>query len=949
MSDDNEVKIKITALPSGFGDVTTGLDKMRQQMASQAALIKQQYNEMAGAVKDATTANEAYDVAVAALVQNSKEASDALRKQKEAQDALAAAQQLQKNQATLQTVGDLEAQKLKEVTQAQEEATAANQHAIEVRRTLSGTVLEGIAKLEGKSFEQTTAFIEQGNDAIVQYTLSLAALAIVVTTTMKLLKAAFDVGEEGAQFERLQESGAKLAATFGVDLPRAVEQLKAASQDTITSQQAMIDTNKALLLGAVNNVQDLTDLMEVAATNGRALGINAQDAFTQIITGVGNLSTRLLAGIGIVVNDQQAYEAYAKTLNTTASALDGEQKRQALVNAILLDYNQKIKDAGGLTDDAASGYERFTTHITDASVALKAHISDALDPFIKDLDAVLFAEQQLMPTMAQENDFLLKNSNSYKEYKDRLQGVATVYGLVIRENGDLVNANGALNGSMDKTVATNFQMTQSQYDLAHATQEVDNGIQFEIKRLKDLDDAQQAVQDGTKQFTEQLAKLEETSDKFSLQDAGKLAIEFAQDIKLPQDQIDKLAVSMGVADQGFVDFKNALDALPASAKTSGDAIAKLWEKFILPTQERGLSDKLNADLAKIQTDFSNAMSALGTDTARRRLDQDIAYGRKKEDIATTEARKLEDLQTELAGKGEDLAKAHNNKLADIETQHQRQIDQIMSRYELSRLKALIDLDGRALFEAKAQRDADLANANKDAQNKKDDENKNYDQSLKDLADYQEEKRRQIAVNTQRARDDAAKADAQARQDIQLANSQKLTDIVNAYNTQSKTVHDQYVTDYNALTAQTKKIEKAYQDSYDTRVGDMLDFFKTNQNILQQLQSGTVSIDAVLQQWNQAQGIPFGGIPWNPGSVPHSCPSGCHWVASKNDCIDSKTGEPCGHGTNGPSGSSDSSISETSGGANVQNIKVTLEIVSDGSALGNMVKQSVVNTVWDIIN
>jgi hypothetical protein len=929
-ADDNEVRITIKALTSGFDKLPADLeviDRWRNTMLSQASLLKQQYMEAAAAARDAASAQEALNAAT-----------------------------LGKQQATMQTVGDLGAQQLKEFTAAQAEATAGNDAYNQALSMMTeGQVEAGSSMLTfagnaGKGTQATTAATISTVDLAATYYLLKQALDVVIGAFQDLYQAA----NAGAQFERLQASGKALAATFGVDLPQAVAKLQAASLDTISAQSAMIDTNKALLTGAVTNVDTLANLMLVAAVNGRALGRSATDNFAQVIQGVDALSTRLLAFSGIVVNDQVAYEKFAASIGTTAAQLDGQQKRQALVNAILDEYLPRAKAAGGLTDDNATAYDRLAAHVQDATKAFQAQVADGLTPLIAAIDKVLFlTKDQATLVQAQAPD-ILKVSTNYTTYARTLGAAANAAGFFFNATGDLMKLIEFEGTMLPELVAKNVELTAAQWDQVKGVGAVTDAFDRQAAAAAALEAHNTALQTALDTFTVSLDKMQQLSDKFSMVDAGKLVIQYMESLtgalKPTQAQIDQLSVSLGVADQGFIDFRNAMIAAAAQGQLTGEAVSKLWQKFIEPTQLAALGDKLTAALAKVQDTFNTAMEKLGSDTARQRLAADTAYGRKKQDIATQDARKLQDLQTEISTKTEALADTHNKNLQNIEIQHQQQIAAINQRYDLSRLKALIDGDGRALFEANAQRAADLATANKDAGTKATAENANYAQSLKDLADYQQQKKDQIALDDQRAKDDAQKAFQQQNQDIATQNAQKLSDIVKAYNDQSGQVNAQYVLDAAALDAQNTKIEKAYQDSYNTRVGDMLDFFKTNQNILKQLQSGTVSIDTVLQEWNQAQGIPFGGIPWSPQSLPHNCPSGCHWSDTEQMCLKNGAGlTPCST-TSGPSGSSDSGITQTTGSGTTgpQTLKVTLNVTGDG-VLAAAVRQSALNAVWDVIN
>ena len=71
-------------------------------------------------------------------------------------------------------------------------------------------------------------------------------------------------------------------------------------------------------------------------------------------------------------------------------------------------------------------------------------------------------------------------------------------------------------------------------------------------------------------------------------------------------------------------------------------------------------------------------------------------------------------------------KKHDKKLEDIEEDHQKKIDNILRKFELSRLKALIDRDARALFLAEQRKNEELRKANETADDKTQDEQEKFE-------------------------------------------------------------------------------------------------------------------------------------------------------------------------------------------------------------------------------
>jgi hypothetical protein len=146
--------------------------------------------------------------------------------------------------------------------------------------------------------------------------------------------------------------------------------MKKASDGTIADSQLMLDANKAMLLGVTNNSQQMTQLMEVAAARGHAMGESTAQAFDDIVTGVGRLSPKILDNLGIVLDTQQVYAEYAQSLGTTSQALSEAQQKQALLNAVVKSSADLVKANAGAARDAAGDFEAYDTAVTNAKEAL---------------------------------------------------------------------------------------------------------------------------------------------------------------------------------------------------------------------------------------------------------------------------------------------------------------------------------------------------------------------------------------------------------------------------------------------------------------------------------------------------------------------------------------------------------------------------------------------------
>lgn len=933
MSDQNaEIKIIIKAISGGFGEPLQGLEKMRQAMMTNAALARQQFQEETQFYKLLESQTQA---TIAAMRQVEQEQAN--------EAASAAKARLAQQQGAIKFTSDMEAQRLRELTQAQTEATNANQHAIDVRRGLLGFGLDKLAQLEGKSFEDATTFISANTAALGELGIALTVVIAAATATLIAFKKAFDLGQEGAQLQRLQDSGEALAKSFGVNLTEAARAIKAASLDTITTQQAMLETNRALLLGVAGDTETLANLMQVAALRGRALGLDTTEAFDRIVLGIGRLSTRVLDDIGIVIDGQKAYEDYATSIGKSVDELTDQQKRLALTNAILQDGNNLLKATGGLVDDEASAYSRLTTHVDDATNAFKKHFSEAILPIIKGLDDGIFATQKMADVVSTEAGVLKGITSDYKQYSDVLDGTAKAAGFLFNADGDLIERQYRLQGPLDTLILSHVKLTEGEYNASRATKDLDDSF-FRMK------DAAEAAKKQAAELAQSLTDLKdkmnsvvETSDKLSFADAAKTAIEFAQATGRSQASIDALALQLGQTDLAFVKYREAMKKAAEDGVISAEEVRKAWAPIGF-SNLLTLHAKLDLDLGDAKQKLIDQIAQLDRDFANQATKDRLDLARKLADIDTDLAQRLSDLQDSVNDKALNIKHDHNKKLESIEADHQREIHRIMQRYELARLHALMDLSGKELFEAEAQRDADLANADDAAKQKKDDEKDNYDQALKDLTDYEQKQKDQIARDEERKRQDAKLAFERQRQDAKTAYDQKKADDQANFDKTKTQIITAYGAQRDAILKQLGLISQDNRKKLNERTQDFLDFVAANDAILKALAAGTMTVDQVRNQFLKTGGINFGGVPFvTPPPVQHNCPPGCHWSVADQEC-QTVGGNPCG-GVGAPSPDKVSGPSTPQPGTPT-NIKITLDVKGDGM-LAKAVRDAALGAIWDV--
>src|SRR3990167_7468135 len=783
----------------------------------------------------------------------------------------------------------------------QKELADQQQKFNDIQRTFLGRLstigakggMEGAIK-QNEEFGKSFAALAQ--DALIA-TGILTAFAVAI-------KSAYDFGKEGAAIDRLRETGTKLAQSYGVDMEEAVAKMKTASHGAISANEAITQANRSMLLGVARDTDTMAKLLEIAAIRGRAAGLDTEAAFERIILGIGRLSTRVLDDIGIVIDGETAYANYGKSIGEVADDLTEAEKRQALTNAIIEDGNQLLHHTGGLVDDAANVYERFETHITDATNSIKTQISDAVSPLIKSLDILLFGYIDINAAIKTHARDMASASGTYAEYESELRRVAESQGLVIDSSGNLIKITRGKTGAVKELIQSNYLLSESEYNGIKVTDDRREAIESLNEQLAFQEQRENAI-------TEALEKLNDISGKtldFGFEEAAKKAIEFNEKAgTLTPEALDKLRVAFGLADEAIFKFRDALEVAgkdgiitlkelqdafkPVAFEQAAQKTLELWEKVDKKIQE--LRDKYKQDVLDSERELADDMIDAATKRDR--------------DLADLEEKSQKDRDKAIS----DAEEKRHKDSEDAESAYQRRIQKILDKYARSRIQALIDLDARALFEAELARNEELKDAEADRKQKEEDAERQKQDRLKDIADEYDNRRREIQRQYDREVEDARRADERRKRDLQQALQEQIGE-QEAYRRQEEANIELFLTNVSGR----ESLE------YQQRITNLIRYWQERMGINQyygDLESGGGGTPS-----GNPPPIPYGEEPGPPAPIP--------------DLGDNPYPAP------GPGGGQEPMLMA---GGTGSNIMVTLNVQGDG-ILASAVRNAALNAVVDVI-
>lgn len=185
------------------------------------------------------------------------------------------------------------------------------------------------------------------------------------------LEAVWEFGKEGAENERIADSFAETADSVNVSAAEMSSALDRAAKGTVDDEIYMQTATRNMALGVATTIQDNVAIMEMARASTRKFGGDTESAFEGISTAIGNLQTRQLKQYGILIDQKQVNEDYAKTLGKTADQLTEAEQREALRNEVLRQSKDLVGTVGDAALNSAEKFKQFETKVGNAVDGLK--------------------------------------------------------------------------------------------------------------------------------------------------------------------------------------------------------------------------------------------------------------------------------------------------------------------------------------------------------------------------------------------------------------------------------------------------------------------------------------------------------------------------------------------------------------------------------------------------
>ena len=215
----------------------------------------------------------------------------------------------------------------------------SSQYNLSLVITANNKAIDEINKL-WQSVDNVKWNVHQLSESTKKTLKTIWATATVVAWSMVALWKSFV--DSAMENEPLQRSFERLSESAWIASDEMLKAMQKASKWTVSDTKLMSAANTALSLNVVKSADDMATLMEIARVKWQAMWRSMEEALDDIVRWLWRSSPMILDNLWIVIKQSEAQEEYAKQLWKTVNELTEEEKKQALVNAVVKQWKEEL-------------------------------------------------------------------------------------------------------------------------------------------------------------------------------------------------------------------------------------------------------------------------------------------------------------------------------------------------------------------------------------------------------------------------------------------------------------------------------------------------------------------------------------------------------------------------------------------------------------------------------
>ncbi len=552
--------------------------------------------------------------------------------------------------------------------------------------------------------------------------------------TAALVAAGAEAFTAAASVERLEKANEAMGRRYGVTSAQIVKSIQDVSLGTIGQEQALLASNKAMLLGVIRSEEEFGKLTEIGITMGRAMGLSAAKSMDDLTTALGRSSIEIADNLGVVIKSGEANRRYADSIGKTVSELTDLDKQQAFTNEFLRQGEAAMAELGDITLDSAGKVERMEVSFGRLTVSVgkllaelsKTKLGEALDP-ARELDALAegadawgrFGEQvgffadamakvpfAIAPTTEEILGFA-KSLIDVLAPLDNVRDAAVAFATTsMAQEGVLASVQAAMQellNPLGQLATDTIKLTTDQEELGAAFKDTQAAADALAASEAAAAEAEAAVAEAARKAKEEAAAAAEAEKERAerLKEITKIQRDAAREmIDIDEQATDDLA-------DAWKDYYSDLKKLGADtnekrfeiADDSAQELLDNQEKFAekskkiakdLAKDQKKLAKDLAKDLAKLDKDSSKSITRKQQDFARE--DKQKGKRRKIDALGDERLFQFELRQLEAEGSGNAIAAALERRAIEEEIEAEKQANEAATEeenraVEIERMKA----------------------------------------------------------------------------------------------------------------------------------------------------------------------------------------------------------------------------------------------------------------------
>lgn len=235
-----------------------------------------------------------------------------------------------------------------------------------VGKSLSGKVFQDLGDSAKRHLGYVGSLIEK-----IPVSLGIAGGAIFA------FKKLFDFAKEGEQITALEKRFDLLAAREGINAEKIKQSLIEAGGGLVSLNDLFQSASRSIAVFG-DQAERLPELLSASKKIAITLGLDTVETFEGISKAIETGNQKALKNAGIIVDVDNVYKEYAKTLGLTSGELNQTQKQTALLDATLKQAQQTYKGINDETTPLNNATKILGVAFQDLGEKIKQSISSGL-------------------------------------------------------------------------------------------------------------------------------------------------------------------------------------------------------------------------------------------------------------------------------------------------------------------------------------------------------------------------------------------------------------------------------------------------------------------------------------------------------------------------------------------------------------------------------------------